>query len=99
MRGDAEMDLKDHFENTRGRGVLATADRKGKVDAAYLFMESGQGFVGKRLFLTKIRDKQDTDLAHKLRRRAYPDDRKEPLFLLFFHVDKLLPFIGPGEEE
>lgn len=44
------MDLKDYFENTQGRGVLATADRKGKVDAAYLFMESGQGFVGKNLF-------------------------------------------------
>jgi ADP-ribose pyrophosphatase YjhB (NUDIX family) len=46
-------------------------------------MESGQGFVGKRLFLTKIRDKQDTELAHKLRRQAYPDDKKEPLFLPF----------------
>ena len=30
------MDLKEYFENTRGRGVLATADADGRVDAADL---------------------------------------------------------------
>jgi hypothetical protein len=126
-----EMDLKDYFENTQGRGVLATADSEGKVDAAvyarphvmdeetvafimrdrlthhnlqsnshaaYLFLESGERFVGKRLFLTKTREERDTDLARQLRRRKYPDDKKGPLFLVFFHVDKVLPLIGPGEE-
>ena len=28
------MDLKDYFENTKGFGVLSTADSAGKVDAA-----------------------------------------------------------------
>jgi hypothetical protein len=28
------MDLKDYFENTKGVGVLATANDEGKVDAA-----------------------------------------------------------------
>ncbi len=28
------MDLNDYFENTKGTGVLATADNEGKVDAA-----------------------------------------------------------------
>jgi len=28
------MDLKDYFENTKGLGVLATADSNGKVDVA-----------------------------------------------------------------
>jgi hypothetical protein len=28
------MDLKAYFENTKGRGVLATADGQGKVDVA-----------------------------------------------------------------
>jgi hypothetical protein len=125
------MDLKDYFENTRGRGVLATADSEGKVDAAvyarphvmdqetvafimrdrlthhnlqsnphaaYLFMEQGERYVGKRLFLTKTREEQDTELAYQLRRRKYPDEKKGPLFLVFFHVDKVLPLIGPGEE-
>jgi len=26
--------LKDYFENTKGMGVMATADKEGKVDAA-----------------------------------------------------------------
>ena len=126
------MDLRDYFENTKGRGVLATADAEGKVDvavysrphvmdaetvafimrdrlthhnlqsnphAAYLFMEQGDRYVGKRMFLTKSREEQDTDLAYKLRRRKYPDDKKEPLFLVFFRIDKILPLIGPGEGE
>jgi hypothetical protein len=39
------MDLKEYFENTKGKGVLATADGDGKVDAAIYarphFMEDG----------------------------------------------------------
>jgi muconolactone delta-isomerase len=67
--------------------------------AAYLFKETGNKYVGKRLFLTKIREEQDTDLAYRLRRRTYPDDKKEPLFLVFFRIDQELPLIGPGEDE
>jgi len=29
-----DMDLKEYFENTKGIGVIATADRDGRVDAA-----------------------------------------------------------------
>ena len=125
------MDLKDYFEGTQGRGVLATADSEGKVDAAvysrphvmddgtaafimrerlthenlksnphaaYLFMEKSEKFVGKRLFLTKIREEQDTDLARSLRRRQYPDDG-EPLYLVYFKIDKILPLIGAGDKK
>ena len=126
------MDLKDYFENTKGRGVLATADSDGKVDAAaysrphvmdsdtvafimrdrlthhnlqsnphaaYLFMEAGGGYAGKRLFLTKTQEEQDTELAHQLHRRKSPNDKQGPLFLSFFRVDKILPLIGPGDGE
>jgi len=67
--------------------------------AAYLFKEAGEKYVGKRLFLTKIREEQDTDLAYELRRRKYPDDKKEPLFLVFFRIDQILPLVGPGDDE
>jgi hypothetical protein len=123
------MDLKHYFEETEGRGVLATADSEGKVDvavysrphvmgddtvafimrerlthenlksnphAAYLFMQKSEKFIGKRLFLTKIREEKDTDLAHSLRRRHYPDDG-EPLYLVYFKIDKILPLIGAGD--
>ncbi|MBU0987235.1 MAG: pyridoxamine 5'-phosphate oxidase family protein, partial [Proteobacteria bacterium] len=39
------MELKDYFENIKGLGILSTADRSGKVNAAVYsrphFMEDG----------------------------------------------------------
>ncbi len=65
--------------------------------AAYLFKEGGAGYRGKRLYLTKVREEQDTDLLHSLRRRTYSSDKQDgPRFLVFFKVDMVLPLIGPG---
>jgi hypothetical protein len=124
------MTLKEYFASVRGRGILATADGEGRVDAAvyatphfmddetvafimrdrlthhnlqsnshaaYLFMEAGEGYVGKRLLLTKVREEQDSDLLHKLRRRKYEEEKREPKFLVFFRIDRVLPLIGAGE--
>ena len=124
------MKLKEYFESVKGRGVLATADEDGKVDAAiyatphfiddetiafimrdrlthnnlqsnphaaYLFMEAGQKFVGKRLFLTKTREEQDSELLYSLRRKKYSDDKNEAKFLVFFKIDKVLPLMGSGD--
>ena len=123
------MDLKQYFEDTKGVGVLATADSEGKVDAAiyarphfmedgtlafimrdrlthhnlqsnshatFLFMEDGPGYKGKRLFMTKVREEEETELLHSLRRRHYPDDKAEAKFLVFFKLDKELPLVGAG---
>lgn len=123
------MNLKEYFEKTKGSGVLATADRDGKVDAAvyarphfmddgtialimrdrlthhnlqtnahaaYLFHEDGPGYKGKRLFLTKLREEQDTELIKSLRRRQYIDEKDEARFVVFFQIDKELPLIGSG---
>jgi hypothetical protein len=62
--------------------------------AAYLFMESGQKVAGKRLFLTKTREEQDSELLYSLRRKKYSDDKNERKFLVFFQIDKVLPLIG-----
>lgn len=69
--------------------------------AAFLFRETGEGFHGKRFFLTKIREEQDTELLKNLKRRAYPDKGvfKGPKYLVFFTIEKELPLIGPGEGE
>jgi hypothetical protein len=125
------MKLREYFQSVKGRGVLATADGEGKVDAAiyatphfmdndetiafimrdrlthhnlqsnahaaYLFMEAGGGFAGKRLFLTKTREEQDSELLYSLRRKEYSSDENEPKFLVFFQVDKVLPLIGDGD--
>jgi hypothetical protein len=124
------MNLADYFENTKGLGVLATADGDGKVDAAvyarphvledgtlavimrdrlthhnlqsnphatYLFKEDGPGYKGKRLFITKVREEEDSELLNSLRRRQYLDERDEAKFLVFFKLDKELPLIGAGK--
>jgi hypothetical protein len=127
------MDLKAYFEQTKGHGVLATADASGRVNlaifarphvmednsvafimphrlthnnllsnpqAAYLFLEAGPGYKGKRLYLTKIREEQDTDLLYSLRRKTYAPERDKqegPRFLVFFQVNQVLPAVGPGD--
>jgi hypothetical protein len=69
--------------------------------AAYLFIEEGRGYSGKRLFLTKIREEEDSELTEKLKRRwltTEEDKAKGPKFLVVFKVDKVLPLIGPGSQ-
>ena len=123
------MELKEYFENTEGTGVMATADKDGKVDTAiyarphvmddgtiamimrdrlthhnlesnshacYMFIEKGPGYKGKRLFLTKVREEQDSELLQSLRRRQYINKNDESKFLVFFQIDKELPLVGAG---
>ncbi|MDY7034042.1 MAG: pyridoxamine 5'-phosphate oxidase family protein [Thermodesulfobacteriota bacterium] len=68
--------------------------------AAYLFIEEGEGYKGKRLFLTKVREEGETELLHSIRRRSYQKEeeiQKGAKFLVVFKVDKELPLIGAGE--
>jgi hypothetical protein len=69
--------------------------------AAYLFVEEGPGYKGIRLFLTKVREEEDSELLHSIRRRKYASEKgeeEESRFLAFFKVDKVLPLIGAGGE-
>ncbi len=124
------MNLSEYFENTKGKGILATADSEGKVDvaiyarphfmedgslafimrdrlthanlqsnphAAYLFIEEGPGYKGKRLYLTRIREEENSPLIQELSRRSYSSDSegtKESRFLVYFKLDKQRPLIG-----
>jgi len=130
-QGGMVMKLGEYFEKTRGRGVIATSDSKGKVgiavyarphfinektvafimadrlmhknlrsnpNAAYLFMESSERYVGKRLYLTKIKEEKDSALIDKIRRkgsgpsyRGYGDKIK---YLVYFRINKVLSLIG-----
>jgi hypothetical protein len=125
------MNLKEYFENTKGFGVLATADSESRVDAAvyarphvmddgtfafimrdrlthhnlqsgpyatYLFREEGPGYKGVRLFLTKVREEENTELLESLRKRQYVDEKDRTRFLVFFKLDKQLPLIGAGDK-
>lgn len=82
-------------------GKLTHENLKTNPHAAYLFMESGEKFAGKRLYLTKIKEETDPEAIEKIRwRKSYkvPDDQKdEPRYLVYFHIDKVLPLIGDKE--
>jgi len=66
--------------------------------AAYLFLESGDRYVGKRLYLTKIKEEKDSALIDKIRRKescpVYDKYQDRTRYLVYFHVDKVLPLIG-----
>ena len=65
--------------------------------ACYLFIEKGPGYKGKRLFLTKVREEQDSGLLQSLQRRQYINEKDEAKFLVFFKIDKELPLVGAGK--
>lgn len=125
------MNLSDYFDNTKGYGVLATADSSGKVNAAvyarphfieentiafimrerlthanlqtnphatYLFIESGPGYSGKRLYLTKLREETNDELVANICRRCDYSMFTEQLtrHVVLFAIDKVLPLIGSG---
>ena len=125
------MKLSEYFEKKKGRGIIATADSRGKVgmavyarphfinektvafimadrlmhknlqtnpNAAYLFIESGDRYVGKRLYLSLMKEEKDSELIDKVRRKNIcPVDKgyKSGLrYLVYFKIDKVLPLIG-----
>lgn len=101
---DAAVYARPHFMED-GTVAMIMRDRltyhnlKSNPHAAYLFIEQGPLYQGKRLFLTKIREEEESELLYAIKRRRYkPEkDRRESKFLVFFEINKVLPLIGPGE--
>mgnify|MGYP001588043666 CR=1 FL=1 len=64
--------------------------------ATYLFKEDGTGYKGKRIYLTKIREEENSPLIDSLSRRTYSSDEggKESKFLVYFKLEKERPLIG-----
>jgi len=79
------------------RDRLSHLNLQSNPHATYLFKEEGPGYRGKRLFLTKVREEENTELLKSLRRRKSDYGEGEARFLVFFKVDKELPLIGDGK--
>ncbi len=100
---DIAVYAKPHFLED-GTVAFIMADRlthqnlQGNDSAAYLFLEAGEGYKGKRLFLTKTGEEQDSERLYALRSSKYASEKEEgkPRFLVFFKIDKVLPLIGSG---
>ncbi|MFO7556787.1 MAG: pyridoxamine 5'-phosphate oxidase family protein [Desulfobacterales bacterium] len=67
--------------------------------AAYLFKENGPGYKGKRLYLTKIREEQNSERIDSLSRRGRTSDQEknETRFLVYFKIEKERPLVGDAE--
>ena len=98
---DAAVYARPHFMEN-GNIAMIMRDRlthhnlQSNPHAAYLFHENGPGYKGKRLFLTKVSEEQDSELLKSLQRRQYIDGKDEARFLVFFQIDKELPLVGSG---
>jgi len=79
------------------RDRLTHHNLQSNAHATYLFIEHGPGYKGKRLYLTKLREEQDTELLESMRKREYIDGREESKFLVFFQANEELPLIGDGQ--
>jgi hypothetical protein len=103
---DLAVYSKPHFMDD-GTIAFIMADRlthhnlQSNDHAAYMFVEESSGYNGIRLFLTKLREEQDSDLLYSIRSKLYPPHKEEgkTRFLVFFKVDKELPLIGAEREK
>jgi hypothetical protein len=124
------MNLSEYFDQTKGRGVLATADAEGKVNAAiyarphfldgdivvfimaerlthenlqsnpwatYIFIQEGEGYKGKRLYLKKVKEEQNDQLISEICRKCdYSHYDLHTRYVVSFNLEKVLPLIGDG---
>jgi len=102
----AAIYAKPHFfdENTL---AFIMADRlthknlQSNPQAVYLFMEAGEKYAGKRLYLTKTNEEENSPTIEQIRREeSCPVDEeylKKNRFLVYFKIDKVLPLFGDKE--
>ncbi len=68
---------------------------KHNPSAAYLFIEEGEGYAGKRLSLTLIGEDTDPAKIQAFRRRKVPSiSEEESKYLVHFHIEGVRPLIG-----
>ena len=103
---DAAIYARPHFMED-GTVALIMKDRLSHANlqsnprATFLFTEKGNGYRGKRLYMTKVGEEKDTERLFELRQRTYPETdpvEGDPRFLVFFNIEKTLPLMGTGRE-
>ena len=82
------------------REHLSHRNLKSNPNAAYMFVEQGEGYAGKRLYLTKTREETNTSLIEEFRKKqpqicAAVDDSNK--YLVFFQINDVWPLVGDKE--
>jgi hypothetical protein len=99
---------RPHFldENDETTVVFIMGDRlshdnvRVNPSAAYLFIEHGEDYHGKRLSLTKLKEETDQEKIQEISRRGLPVDCGDTKirYLVYFRIDAVRPLIGIGVE-
>jgi hypothetical protein len=73
---------------------------RANTSAAYLFLEQGEDYQGRRLSLTRIKEETDLEKIQLISRRGLPADCGDikPRYLVHFRIDAVRPLIGIGSE-
>jgi hypothetical protein len=102
---DAALYGRPHFTDEQTIAFIAAdrlthANLKVNPHAVYLFKENGRN-EGRRLYITRLRESSDEKLINEIRRKKYPEVEGkyagETKFLIYFHVDSVLPLVGDGK--
>jgi hypothetical protein len=100
---NAAIYSRPHFINEETIAYIMTErltheNLRSNPHAAYIFIETGEKFVGKRLYLSRIKEESDPEAIAKIRwRKSYtiPEGQQnEKRYLVYFRIDKVLPLIG-----
>ncbi len=79
------------------RERLTRQNLKSNPHAAYMFVEQGKGYAGKRLYLTKIREESNTSVVEMFRKKqpaiCSPNDDSNK-YLVHFQIDDICPLVG-----
>lgn len=79
------------------RERLTRKNLKSNPKAAYMFVEHGEGYAGKRLYLSKIREESNTSMVEMFRKKqpeifSPKDDSNK--YLVHFQIDDIRPLVG-----
>jgi len=68
-------------------------------NAAYMFMEKGPGYKGRRLYLTVTKEETDKEIIDSMRRQGGKHHPKsdEKKFLVYFRVNHIRPLAGDAK--
>jgi len=101
---DLAIYSRPHFTNEDTvafimRPRLSHENLQSNPHAAYMFIEEGPGYKGKRLYLSKLREETDPALIDSFRRKGGKHKTKsdEKSFLVYFHIDRIRPLVGDND--
>ena len=99
---DAAIYARPHFMDD-GTMAFVMRDRlshhnlQSNPHATYLFKEEGSGYKGKRLFMSKLKEEENTEMLESLRRKKDVYGNGADWFLVSFKLDKQLSLVGDGK--